>query len=206
VLIKTKREIEMKNKRITMLLTLLTVLLLPVSNIYGQFTAEMHFTTSSKVRVFQIYSDGNNYRYEFNEDGQEGIVIVPEGADHILVLMPQQKIAMKSSASSQMSMSTDPVKQYEYWLNDGATEKVVGEEKVNGIDCIKKELRNIQKDEYGEVNQHLFTIWYSEEYNFPVKIENYIDGSGSSGMELKNIKPWTPSANSFKVPGGYKIM
>ena len=37
-------------------------------------------------------------------------------------------------------------------------------------------------------------------------MENYIDGSGSSGMELKDIKPWTPSADSFKVPGGYNIM
>ncbi len=49
-------------------------------------------------------------------------------------------------------------------------------------------------------------MWYSEEFNFPVKMENYIDGSGSSGMELKNIKPWTPGANSFEVPGSYKIM
>ena len=196
----------MNSQKISMLITLLIVLLLPGSSIYGQFTAEMNFTMSGKERVFQIYSDGNNYRYEFNEDGQEGIVIVPEGADHIFVLMPQQKMAIKSSASSQMSMSTDPVKQYEYWLNDGATEKVVGEEKVNGADCIKKELRNIQKDEYGEVNQHLFTVWYSKEYNFPVKMENYIDGSSSSGMELKNIKPWIPNSDSFIIPEGYNIM
>ncbi len=79
------------------------------------------------MREFQIYSDGNNYRYEFNEDGQEGIVIVPEGAEHIFILMPQQKIAMKTNSSSQMSISRDPLKQYEYWLNDGATEKIVGE-------------------------------------------------------------------------------
>ena len=196
----------MNNQKISMLITLLIVLLLSGSSIYWQFTAEMNFTTSGKERIFQIFSDGSNYRYEFNEDGQEGIVFVPEGADHIFVLMPQQKMAIKSSASSQMSMSTDPVKQYEYWLNDGATEKVVGEEKVNGIDCTKKELRNIQKDEYGEVNQHLFTVWYSKEYNFPVKMENHIDGSSSSGMELKNIKPWTPNSDSFIIPEGYNIM
>ncbi len=196
----------MNNQRISMLITLLIVLLFPGSILYGQFTAEMHFTTSGKERVFQIYSDGNNYRYEFNEDGQEGIVIVPEGANHIFILMPQQKMAIMSGASSQMSINTDPVKQYEYWLNDGATEKVVGEEKVNGIDCIKKELRNIQKDEYGEVNQHLFTVWYSKEYNFPVKMKNYIDGSENSGMELTDIKPWTPNSDSFEVPGDYTVM
>ena len=196
----------MNNQKISSLLSVFIILLLANITVHGQFTAEMHFKTSGKERVFQIYSDGSNYRYEFNEDGQEGIVIVPEGADHIFVLMPQQKMAIKSSASSEMSMSTDPVKQYDYWLNDGSTEKIVGEENVNGIDCIKKELWNIQKDEYGEVNQHLFTVWYSKEYNFPVKMENYIDGSGSSGMELTNIKPWEPNADSFKVPGDYKTM
>jgi outer membrane lipoprotein-sorting protein len=196
----------MKIQRISMLLTLLMVLLLPGSIIYAQFTAEMHFTTSGKERVFQIYSDGNNYRYEFNEDGQEGIVIVPKSADYIFVLIPQQKMAIKSSASSQMSMSSDPVKQYEYWQNDGATEKVIGNETVNGIDCIKKELHNIKKDEYGEVDQHMFTIWYSDEYKFPIKMENYIDGTGTSGMELKDIKPWTPNSDSFKIPEGYNVM
>jgi hypothetical protein len=196
----------MKIQRISMLLTLLMVLLLPGSIIYAQFTAEMHFTTSGKERVFQIYSDGNNYRYEFNEDGQEGIVIVPKSADYIFVLIPQQKMAIKSSASSQMSMSSDPVKQYEYWQNDGATEKVIGNETVNGIDCIKKELHNIKKDEYGEVDQHMFTIWYSDEYKFPIKMENYIDGTGTFGMELKDIKPWTPNSDSFKIPEGYNVM
>jgi len=196
----------MNNQKLSILVTLLIALLLPGTNVYGQFTAEMHFTTSGKERVFQIYSDGNNYRYEFNEDAQEGIVIVPKSADYIFVLIPQQKMAIKSSASSQMSMSSDPVKEYEYWMNEGATEEIVGNEKINGIDCIKKELHNIKKDEYGEVDQHMFTVWYSDEYNFPIKMENYIDGTGTSGMELKDINPWTPNAESFKVPSGYNTM
>ena len=35
---------------------------------------------------------------------------------------------------------------------------------------------------------------------------NHIDGSEGSGMELKDIKPWTPDANSFSIPEGYQIM
>ncbi len=155
---------------------------------------------------FKLYSDGSNYRYEFNEDGQDGIVIVPNDAKQIFILMPQQKMAIKTNSTSQMSMGRDPLKQYEYWLNEGATEEIVGNDKINGIDCIKKELHNIKKDEYGEVNQHLFTIWYSEKYKFPIKMENYIDGSNSSGMELTDIEAWTPNVDSFKVPDGYKMM
>jgi len=196
----------MNNQKLSMLVTLLIALLLPGTNVYAQFTAKMLYTMSDKSGEFQIFSDGSNYRYEFNEDGQEGVVIVPKDAKQIFILMPQQKMAIKTISTSQMSMGRDPLKQYEYWLNEGATEEIVGTEKINGIECIKKELRNVKKDEYGEVNQHLFTIWYSEEYKFPVKMENYIDGSNSSGMELSDIEAWTPNADSFKVPDGYKMM
>ena len=195
------KNLNFSNLFITFVITLLTTI-----SIYGQFSAKMYYTTAEKSGVFQIYSDGNNYRYEFNEDGEEGIVIVPKGAKQIFILMPQQKMAIKTNSSSQMSMSTDPLKQYEYWLNEGATEVVVENEEINGIDCVKKELRNIKKDEYGEANQHLYTMWYSEDYKFPIKMENYIDGSGSSGMEVKDIEPWTPNADSFTVPSSYTTM
>ena len=196
----------MRNQNVPNSLIVFIILLMSSITVYGQFSAKMYYTTAEKSGEFQIYSDGSNYRYEFNEDGQEGVVIVPNGAKQIFILMPEQKMAIKTNSSSQMSMSTDPLKQYEYWLNEGATEEVVGNEKINGIDCIKKELRNIKKDDYGEVNQHLYTLWYSEDYKFPIKMENYIDGSGSSGMEVKDIEPWTPNADSFTVPSGYTTM
>lgn len=196
----------MSNQKISSWFSLFIVLLLLSTSVYGQFTAKMYYTMSGKSGEFKIYSDGSNYRYEFNEDEQEGVVIVPKDAKQIFILMPQQKMAIKTNTTSQMSMGRDPLKQYEYWLNEGATEEIVGNEKINGIECIKKELRNVKKDEYGEVNQHLFTLWYSEEYKFPIKMENYIDGSGSSGMEVKDIEPWTPTPESFKVPSGYTAM
>ena len=196
----------MRIKKCPNSLIVFIILLMSSMTVYGQFSAKMYYTTAEKSGEFQIYSDGSNYKYEFNEDGQEGIVIVPKDAKQIFILMPQQKMAIKTNSSSQMSMGTDPLKQYEYWLNEGATEEVVGNEKINGIDCIKKELRNIKKDDYGEVNQHLCTLWYSEDYKFPIKMENYIDGSGSSGMEVKDIEPWTPNADSFTVPSGYTTM
>lgn len=101
-------------------------------------------------------------------------------------------------------MTTDLVKQYEYYTG-GAEEVIAGKENVNGYPCLKKELRKIQKDEFGTSNQLMYTIWYSEELRFPVKMKNHIDGTGSC-FELKNIKEWTPDESSFQVPQEYRIV
>ncbi len=158
-----------------------------------------------KQRDFIVYSAEDNYRYEFNEDGQEGVVIARKGSQQLIILMPQQKMAMKSSAESPMSMGSDPLKAYEYYQKDG-TIKEIGKETINGIECTKSELWNITGDEFGKVTQKMFTIWNSDKYQFPIKMVNHIDGAEVSGMELKDIEPWTPDAHSFTIPEGYQIM
>ena len=178
------------------------MLILPLS---AQFKAKMVFNTMGKERAFTVYSSDAGYRYEFNEDGQEGVVIVKTGSKEVIILMPQQKMAMKSPAESPMSMGSDPLKSYEYYQKDG-TLKELGKETINGVECTKSELWNITGNEYGQVNQKMFTMWYSEKYKFPVKMINHIDGSEGSGMELRDIEPWTPDSHSFSIPEGYQIM
>ena len=178
------------------------MLILPLS---AQFKAKMVFNTMGKERAFTVYSSDAGYRYEFNEDGQEGVVIVKKGSSEVIILMPQQKMAMKSPAESPMSMGSDPLKSYEYYQKDG-TLKELGKETINGVECTKSELWNITGNEYGQVNQKMFTMWYSEKYKFPVKMINHIDGSEGSGMELRDIEPWTPDSHSFSIPEGYQIM
>ena len=168
-------------------------------NAIGQFQATMKYTLSNKEKEFKVFSDENRYRYEFNEDGQEGVVIVLSKTGEVFILMPQQKMAMKTISTSMMSMANDPVLAYEYQVEQGGTEKVIGNEKVNGIDCIKKEL-------YNDSNQLLYTIWYAEKYDFPIKMVSHIDVSGNTNMELKDIKDWTPDEASFMIPEGYMIM
>lgn len=189
-------------KKIILCLTS-TLFVLPLS---AQFSATMQYTFTDTQKQFKIYSDENRYRYEFNEDGQKGVVIVLNKTGEFYLLMPQQKMAIKSKPTSTMSMNTDPLKQYEYFANHGSTEKVIGHEIVNGYHCIKKELRSIQPNDYGEANQLLLTMWYSEKYHFPIKIINHTDGIGTSGMEVKDIRPWTPDEASFRIPSGYTIM
>ncbi len=166
---------------------------------FGQFQANMFFTLSGVEKEFKVFSDENRYRYEFNEDGQEGVVIVLNETNQVFMLMPQQKMAIRTTPTSRMSMGNDPLKLYEYQVDQGGVEKVIGNEEINGYDCIKKEL-------YGENNQLLYTMWYSEEYKFPVKIISHIDAAGTTSMELKDIEPWAPNDASFVIPDGYSIM
>lgn len=179
------------------LLVTISLLVLPMS---GQFKAKMYFTSMGKDHVFTVYSADAGYRYEFNEDGQEGVIIAKQGSSDIIILMPQQKMAMKSSATDKMSMGNDPVAAYKYY-QDESIMKVEGQETVNGIPCTRSGLWN--KD---NPNQKMFTIWTSEEYNFPVKLTNHISGSDDTTMELKEIETWTPDPGYFEIPDGYQVM
>lgn len=173
-----------------------SLLVLPMT---AQFRAKMHFTSMGQERVFTVFSSDAAYRYEFNENNMEGVVIVKKGSPEVIILMPQQKMAMKGSASDPMSMGNDPVASYSQYQDEGIT-KVEGEESVNGIKCIRSGLYN--KD---NPSQKMYTVWTSEEYDFPIKLINHIDGSGTN-MELKDIEPWTPDAKSFEIPAGYQVM
>jgi len=185
---------------------LLIVLLLFINiNGYSQFKATMLFTANNQQREMEIYSHEGNYRYEFNANGQDGIVISKQGSNQVFILMPQQKMAMKSPSGSEMAMNSDPLKSLEYYQKNGNL-KEVGKETINGIKCVKSELWNKTGNEHGQVNQKVFTVWYSEKYQFPIKIINHINGSEDSGMELKDVEPWASDASSFSIPSNYQIM
>ncbi len=185
--------------KIKQLITITGLLLAITCNVSGQFQATMHFIMSGDEKEFKVFSDENRYRYEFNEDGQEGIIIVLNDSEEVIILMPQQKMAIKTKASSQMSMASDPLKLYEYQVKEGGKEKAIGTETVNGCKCTKNEL-------YGANGQLLYTMWYSIDYQFPIKIVSHIDVSGTTSMEMKDIKDWTPDDAMFIIPEGYRIM
>jgi len=176
----------------------LSLLILPAE---AQFRAKMYFTSMGKDHVFTVYSSDAGYRYEFNEDGQEGAIIAKAGSPEIYILMPQQKMAMKSSATDKMSMGNDPVAAYKYYQDQGLM-KVEGQETVNGIACTRSGLWNKENPD-----QKMFTVWTSEEYSMPVKMINHIDGSSDgSVMELKDVEPWTPDPGYLEVPDEYQVM
>ncbi len=184
-------------KRIILLITAILIVL-PLS---AQFTAKMFFTVMGKDRVFTVYASEANYRYEFDEDGQAGVIIAKSGSPELVILMPQQKLAMKSSGEDPMSMGNDPVKAFEYYQKSGLM-KNEGEEMVNGLKCTRSTLWNKENP-----TQKMYTVWRSDEYKFPVKLINHMDGSTEGSlMELKDVESWTPDAQSFEIPAGYQVM
>ena len=181
------------------LIIILTGILITLTG-YGQFTGKMIFHTMDEDKVFTVYSADAGYRYEFNENNSKGIVIVKKDSPDVLILMPDQKMAMKSPATSSMSIGSDPIKSYEQYKNDGIL-KEIGKETINGEECTKSILYD--KD---NPNKKLYTIWYSEKYKFPLKMTSHVEGEEGSGMEMKDIKPWTPDPTSFSIPSGYQLM
>ena len=179
------------------LLQFLIVLTLPL---FSQFKGTMVFKTMDKERHFDVYFCDAGYRYDFDEDGQKGSFIAKNGSAEVIMLMPQQKMAMKSPAGSAMSMSSDPLKLMENYQGN-ATIKEEGTETINGIKCTKSVLMNKENP-----TQKMFTIWFSDKYKFPIKMVNHIDGSEGSGMEMQDVEPWTPDEKFFEIPDGYQVM
>ncbi len=190
----------MKNPKSIFSSISILILLLLSSSTFGQFKGKMTFNNMGKERSFDVYSTENGYRYEFNEDGHDGAVIVNKNSQQVFILMPWKKMAIKSPANNLMSKMNDPLQAFEYYQSSGIL-KEAGKEKVNGINCTKSILYN--KD---NPSQKMFTVWYSDEYKFPMKMVNHIDGNKNSGMEMKDVEPWKPDPEKFEVPSGYNIM
>ena len=178
-------------------LSLSVMLSLPL---FAQFKGKMVFISMNKERHFDVYSCDTGYRYDFDEDGQKGSVLVKSGSGEVIILMPQQKMAMKSPASSPMSMSSDPLKAWEHYQDNGIM-KNEGTETINGVSCTKSVLYN--KD---NPTQKMFTLWFNDKYTFPMKMVNHIDGTKDSGMEMQDVEAWTPDENFFEIPAGYQVM
>jgi hypothetical protein len=194
----------MKNLKVSCLYVTLLIALLTTS-VLGQFKAKMFFTSMGEERVYSVYSADGGYRYEFNEDGQEGVVIVKKESPEVIVLMPEQKMAMKNSKENPLTMGNDPIGSYEYFRDKGSV-KEIGTETINGLECIKSELWNESSNEYGKAHQKMYTIWTSLEYNFPIKMINHIEGSEDAVMEMKDVESWKPDPSMFEIPVDYQLM
>jgi len=181
-------------------LTLVLVLSGLSMNSFAQFTGDMVFKADGQERQFKVYSAEAGYRYDFDESGSKGAIIVEAGSKDVIVLMPDQKMAMRNPAGSAMSMNSDPLQAFEKYEDEG-TLKEEGEETINGILCTKSTLWSKKNP-----GQKMYTIWVSEEYKFPMKMIDHTEGSEGSGMEMKNVEHWTPDKSKFEIPRGYQMM
>ena len=165
----------------------------------AQFKAKMDFAGSGDKIVYDVFSDLNRYRYEFEEDGQQMIVITKPQAGEALILMPEMKMYMKTPTTDIRSMMNDPVQASRYF-GETMEEKPAGKETMNGYECIKTEYYTKNTDP----KTLIYTVWYAEKLKMPVKITDHV--RKRSYMELREVEPWKPVASYFEVPAGYQEM
>ena len=158
----------------------------------AQFTATMKNVVPGQERIYQVYNDGENYRYELTEDGMDGVVIVLPSQNKTSILVPEKKYVHHTTCDDVMSRMNDPV-QPVMTMKDSYDEKKVGEEEIAGFKCSKSELF--------AADQKVFTLWVSEELNFPLRIENNFERN--TYMELSDIKVQDINENKFVVPADY---
>jgi len=158
----------------------------------AQFTAVMKNVVSGSERIYQVYNDGENYRYEFTEDGMDGIVIVLPSENKTSILVPGKKYVHHTTCDDGMSRMNDPVQAVNWFKNAGEV-KNEGEEKIGKYQCTKQAVY--------QGDNKVFTVWMADELNFPVKIINHYDAK--THMELVDIKNWKVDPSSFQVPDDY---
>lgn len=158
----------------------------------AQFSATMKNVVSGKEHVYQVFFDGEKYRYDFVEDGINGIVIVEPLKSKTAILMPDKKYVHYTETSSVESRSNDPV-QAVMTIKDRYNEKKLEEEEIADFSCVKSELL--------AGDQIVFTLWFSEKLNFPLRIESNF--GKDTYMELSGIKIQNIEADKFVVPKDY---
>lgn len=180
------------NTRLPAIVTTLLLLLQP--SVYSQlsFRAEMLNVQNGKETVYQLQSFGDKYRYDFEDSGMKGTVIVDREKGKTAILMPDKKFVHYTDIHSSMSLMNDPCQAFLY-SKSRYDEKQTGKENIAGFDCNKSEL-------YAS-DQLIFTAWYSEDLGFPVKLVNEM--ADDTYMELRDIEKGKISSDSFIVPEDY---
>ncbi|MEA1897366.1 MAG: hypothetical protein U9N53_06845 [Bacteroidota bacterium] len=167
------------------------LLILPAVSM-GQWQANMFNSISGSEKHYKVYSNLNQYRYEFDEDGMSGVVIAnPETNVTAIMLLDKKKVHYIATDGMQSSMN-DPVQAYNNYKANGE-ERIIGNETIAGYECIKKELY------HGE--QKLFSQWFSEELNFPVKLTGH--WAENTYMQLNDIQDWDVDPAMFVVPDDF---
>lgn len=159
----------------------------------AQFTATMKNVVSGNERIYQVYNDGENYRYEFTEDGQPGVVIVKPWKNQTIIMIPEKKYWFETTCDDIKSRMNDPV-QAAYWFKQAGKEEIEGEEKIGNYMCETKALY--------QGDNKVFLVWHSPDLNFPVRIENLYDKN--THMDLVDINAdWLSHKSYFYVPPDY---
>ena len=171
------------------LLFLVSLFVLPLC---AQFTAELTDVQRGNKKIYIVKSDGTKYRYDFEEDGMKGVVIVDPATNQTAILYPDKKFVRYIETTSAFSGSMDPNQGFKRMQKE-YTEKKIGSEKILGVDAEKIELYARDKK--------VITAWYSKELRFLVKMVRH--RQENIFIELTNIQKMKIDASLLIVPDDY---
>jgi len=174
-------------------LLVIAILVLPFVS-FAQWQADMvNRINSDSEKSYHVHSDLQQYRYDFTDEGMQGAVIVIPDENTSAILMLNEKKVHYTPSNGFISVTNDPVQAY-YSYKEQGTEKTEGTETVAGYNCVRKSI-------YDKQGTLMFTMWFSEELNFPLKMKGHWDDN--TYMYLENIRQWQPDRSIFKVPSGF---
>lgn len=158
----------------------------------AQFTAVLTKTDRGNKKVYEVKSDGTKYRYDFEEDGKQGVVIVNQETNQTAILFPEKKFIRYIETTSPFSGLMDPNQAFKQ-LGKTYTEKNAGSEKINGLDAEKIEI-------YAD-DSKIITGWYSNDLKFLLKMIHHT--RENTFVELTNIEHKKVDPNVFSIPADY---
>ena len=173
-------------------IVILTLLAAGISSLQAQFRATMINTVEGNEREYTVYSNLDMYRYEFEEGDESGVVIVKPGEDKTYILMPDRNFVHITPCDGAMSRMNDPWQSYLWYKNNGREEEEGTEEVAGYTTSVRSAYMGDKK---------VFTAYYAEELQFPVRIRNHI--SEGTHMRLENIRDWKVNLSMFGIPGDY---
>jgi outer membrane lipoprotein-sorting protein len=137
----------------------------------------------------KIYVSDNLRRIEMNNIGNEKtVVILDVKANKGYVLIDSKKLYTELGDIKPFMQDGKPLK--------SNNTSIVGSAVINGLKC------KISQTDLGNGIKQM--IWYSEEIDFPVKIETEIDGNSYMTIIYQNIKQGPNDKKLFILPINYK--
>jgi hypothetical protein len=173
-----------------------------------EFSADL-VDNSEKASSTQnkIYAGKDKLRFEGQQNGRAGTMIINFAAQTTDILIPERKMYIESTAghgpagqrSFNLFRAADPENACEEWrktaAKSGGSCRKIGNETVNGRSTVKYE----GTSEDGTVNY----VWIDPKLHFPVKWQGKDKGNGG---ELRNIQEGSQPAGLFVVPPDYQKM
>jgi outer membrane lipoprotein-sorting protein len=165
------------------------------TSLAAEFSADMIQQMTGQTITGKVFVKGKKTRMEMNTPGGKVITIVLPDEGKTLMLRPEDKMYMEMPTSP-FGSSPSVVDEK---LEEMATKKHLGTEKVNGYLCEK------YKFIYHDKSKGKMTQWFSKKLGYPVKMI-YQGQHGEVTTEYKNIKEGRVMDSQFQVPAGYQKM